>query len=74
MAARGLIRVGVGFMPSESELGGEGEDDSEGGEEVGDTLTEYRDERSREGRVQRRQRAGSVRSCSCVLSEAVAEG
>ena len=30
-AARGLIRVGVGFMPSESELGDEGEDYSEGG-------------------------------------------
>ena len=45
---------------SEIEPGDEVEDDSEGGEEVGDTLAEYRDERSREGCVQRRQRAGLI--------------
>ena len=34
MAARGLIRVRVGFMPSEGgELGDEGEDDAEGAEQ-----------------------------------------
>ena len=33
MAARRLIRVRVEFMPSESELGDEGVDDAEGGEQ-----------------------------------------